>query len=273
MRRLRGDARGLSEIVGTLILVLIVVSAATVFAAFVATYEKQLLAQEAVTHQRSLESLVVFGISLQAQNNLPNLIANLSFTVASETVDTVMLSGLTVNGNEVTQWNYTDLSTGAPASGVVPVALGISIPPFDKFEISLDVNVSSLSYSLATAASIPLTSYLEISAFTTLSNEFTAVFLPPTAIALVSLGEIYNASSGTYSPEPMLDGTTSFQTGNATILKWSWNVTNATTTSLFTGEEVPDPQLTSGGPFTITLTLTNSDGLMGTDTIVYPPTS
>jgi flagellin-like protein len=56
VHRRRLGSRGLSEIVGTLMLVLIVVSAATVFAYYVASYEQQLIAEQSLNHQRSLES-------------------------------------------------------------------------------------------------------------------------------------------------------------------------------------------------------------------------
>ena len=71
MRRFRGNSRGLSEIVGTLILILIVIAAATALSVFVTGYEKTVLSQEANSHEKSLESYAIFGINVPETYEVP----------------------------------------------------------------------------------------------------------------------------------------------------------------------------------------------------------
>ena len=65
----------------------------------------------------------------------------------------------------------------------------------------------------------------------------------------------------------VLDGSHSFQPGNATLITWGWTVFLDTT---YNGEQAV---VTFNAAFThhiITLTVTNSDGLVGTETFVFP---
>lgn len=64
MRSLLRDNRAVSEVVGTLMLVVIVITAATLLAAFVSAYEKQVLAEENQQHDRSLETGRVSGVQI-----------------------------------------------------------------------------------------------------------------------------------------------------------------------------------------------------------------
>src|SRR5580658_2431834 len=116
MHSMRQNRRALSEIVGTLFLVLIVVAAATAFAAFVAGYQSQVQAQEAVAHDRSLESPKVLDVTPVRDTNLaaPNDWATLNFTVTSLDSNPTIIDSLSLNKNPVR--NYTaialNLTTG-----------------------------------------------------------------------------------------------------------------------------------------------------------------
>ncbi len=282
MRRLRGNSRGLSEIVGTLMLVLIVVGAAVAFAAFVAGYEKQLLAQESVTHERNLEALRILSVSpvSEVTGDGQVVLLTASFVVSSETVNQANVTNITIDGIPTIRFGF---STGnSPCSPLATPTPGVVIPPFGQETFCIDANSSSDAFSFASPASvISLETDLQISLYTLLGNDFTTIFLPPGAIATVSLVAVDNGSGISYIPA--LDGSQSFQPGtNATIVSWAWAVTpNSTSTwdgscaspAEFSGEIY---ELGYGGcrfvatdSYTIVLTVTNDVGLVGSQTIQY----
>ncbi len=93
MRRVRGNSRGLSEIVGTLILILIVVAAATALSVFVTGYEKTVLSQEANTHERTLESYTIFGVNVPETFEIPAVVTGIATWDLAST-DTSTCSGV-----------------------------------------------------------------------------------------------------------------------------------------------------------------------------------
>ncbi len=66
---LRPDRRGLAEIVGTLMLVLIVVAAATAFSFFVASEEQTNLREQNQLHLKNLEN-----VTIQSVANVPGYV-------------------------------------------------------------------------------------------------------------------------------------------------------------------------------------------------------
>lgn len=101
MRRFRGNYRALSEIVGTLMLILIVVAAATALSVFVTSYEKTVLSQEANSHEKSLESYTIFGTNISdswvggvSGGEVP---AYYVFDIASTTVETSAVTSILIN--------------------------------------------------------------------------------------------------------------------------------------------------------------------------------
>ncbi|HTT34747.1 MAG TPA: hypothetical protein VMH78_02615 [Thermoplasmata archaeon] len=263
VRAVRPNRWGLSEIVGALMLVLIVVSAATAFAAFAASYQKQLQAEQQVTQERSLESLVV----LHAQPTLSldgSHYVEFDFTLASLSLDTSYVTSISVNHQELERYNATglNLTTGLVQSWVVGSGEQLDIGARDQITIGVDLNVADADYSPYTPGFVLHDSdYVQLDAFTYYDNDFTKVFIPPTAIPIVTQLET-GSSGGGLTIIPVLDGSHSFQSGNATIVSWSWAVTSGGTTTMYSGElaEVPGG-LHSGD--SIVLTVTNSDGLLG----------
>jgi flagellin-like protein len=269
MHRFRRSERGLSEIVGTLLLVLIVVAAATALAAFVAGYQKQLQQKQSFTHDQSLESLHILGLSVLLNANRTQF-TNFSFTLASEYVNPSIILGISINNYPLVSFSWKNLSSNAWFTNVLPEQL--TLAPLQEIFVSTNLNNGFLSPS-----AIPLPNqYIKFDIYTELQNDFTRIFLPPVALGVVS--ETNPSAGGNMT---LLDGSTSFQPGgNASIVQWNWLVsggglpTNHTLT--FQGEECEVspalPALTGTQlPYAIVLTVTSSDGLLGTVDLSYTP--
>src|SRR5690348_9978222 len=113
MRRISRSRRGLSEIVGALMLVLIVVVAATALSAFVASYQKQLQAEQAIHQDRTLESLTILHAA-PPLNATETKLAQLQFTVASLSVNPSTITRIEINHQPLQQYNTSrlDLASG-----------------------------------------------------------------------------------------------------------------------------------------------------------------
>jgi len=183
-----------------------------------------------------------------------------------------------INNQPLVHFNWTDLSTAA--TGSFRIGGNLNITSFHEVYVALNINDSTYAqknstFSFFNPSEVPKPNqYLKFDIDTLLQNDFTRVFLPPTALAVAS--EIN--PSGT-SPIILFDGSTSFQSGgNSSIVQWEWfatnqlhhNATNGTVGPLF-GEEV---QLSPGNftpdeAYWVNLTVTNSVGLDGTTSISY----
>lgn len=276
MRRLLRSSAAVSEIVGTLMLVLIVVVAATAFAAFVQSYQKQAQAEQAYSHDQHLESLHVLSVTPVAnQTNHNATWLTLNFTVASEYINPSTITAITVNANAVAQyvvWRV-DPNSGLLVPSPVSLASPLTLNPREQVGIVVTFSATpalgslvNLGYMLST------TSYIQLNLFTGLQNDFVGLFIPPTAFAVVST--VASFSGGGFVDVPVLDGSSSFQAGNSTLVRWAWNVTETAPTpgtqpTVFGEKVVATSLFTSGGHYLVTLAVTNSDGLSGTSTITY----
>ena len=289
-------ARGIAEIVGTLMLILIVVAAAIALAAFVASAEKQYLAQQSYTHDKDLENLRVVSIQPQGLNSTSGDYTLLDFTVASTDPNPTTITGILVDGDVVTNYTVTTTSDPSPTFGVpffytLPptgvVTIGVTFVPWTSSTLG-PVHNSFETTGLVLSANV----YLEINLYTGYDNDFVFTALPPVPIIKVdvlSLGSTYAT---------VLDGTGSFLPAgqNATLVSWAWNGTAFCTgsgctiasESLVEGGWLPQlptygadvetsiPLAPNSGPstsynYSLTLTVTSSDGLDGTVTVLYSP--
>jgi flagellin-like protein len=273
MRSLRRNYRAISEIVGALMLVLIVVVAATALAIFVAQYQKQLQSQETLTHDRDLEDLGILHVAAYLQRG-SNQWASLNFTVASLYINPSIVSYITINEQPLKQYDAAvlNLSTGQWNSTEIGVDgnYSLNLSPREQVDVNVTLNTSSPLFSFYSPSfALPITDFVKIDLFTFLQNDFSRIFIPPTAIGLVAPLETF--SGGGYTTVPVLDGSSSFSPANTTLDGWSWLVTPSVG-SPFTllGEEVV-LNTTAAPPVTydITLTVEDTDGMIGTDTV--PP--
>ena len=281
VRARRGGRRALSEIVGTLMLVLIVVSAAVAFSLFIAAYEKQLTSEQSFSQQRSLEALRVLSVvpTLNASNGGANW-TSLTFLLASEYVNPSVITSMSLDGTPLAEYTASPVSSGGSIVTTVAFNQTLSLPPRAQESITVTFThygrVPFFSF-FAPGYSLPSSSYIKLDVFTGYQNDFSRVFVPPTAIAIVS--SLVSLNGGVPRSVPILDGSNSFQPVNGTLVRWAWSVANVTTN--ITGGPFPAVGEKSAFPsglgalngpglkFNITLVVTNSDGLEASDAIAY----
>ncbi|HYA57373.1 MAG TPA: archaellin/type IV pilin N-terminal domain-containing protein [Thermoplasmata archaeon] len=281
MRPFRAVHRGLAEIVGTLMLVVIVVAAATAFSFFVQSYQKQLQSEENRAHDKSLEDLRILDLIPTVNNSsvtTPPALADLRLEVASLDVNSIGVNGMSANGQPVV--NYTVTNSAGGALGPTECLNGdplapansscyLTIPAESQVFLDLNLQVGAKAYAFGGSDVILTESgLLKVDTYTSLGNVFVQAFVPPVAIAGVTFVDSY----------PILDGTASYQPGTnssvaVSVDQWSWAVTaNATAndTGPKSGQEVElGLPFTRGVSYTIQLTVTNSESLIGSTQISY----
>ena len=248
-------------------LVVIVVAAATLLAAFVASYQKQLQTEQSFSHDQSLESIHVLALSTSVAKGA---FASFGFNLASKYVNPSLVIGVSINNEPLKAFNWTDLDTGA--SGTYVLGQHLNLTPFEQAQITLDLNGPSSNFSFLAPTAVPLPNqFLKFDVFTELQNDFSQIYLPPTALAVAS--EINPSGS---NPIILFDGTMSFQSGgNASIVQWNWTATDqsnhSSTIGPLLGEEVElsPSNFTATHPYWVNLTVTNSAGLVGSTSITW----
>lgn len=282
VRRVQRDARGLAEIVGTLLLVVIVVAAAVAFSIFVAAYESQLTAEEAAAHNRSLEDIRILSVS--TVSNAAEY-TSLSFVAGSLDINTMTVNELLINGQYINYFTETPLgsSTGlnicalcTPGHGTV---VEFNLTSLEQVTISVSLTLWNAAtnptggfiapYTLATSGP---TNFVSISVYTTLGNDFNRIFDAPTAVGVTEQSETYSGSG--YTPVVVLDGSGSIVPANDTIVSWSWLINNSAATCFeLSGEKalLPQSQIPYG-TYSVMLTIVDANGLVSTATIPYAST-
>ena len=275
-------------------LVVIVVAAATAFAFFVASYQKQLQAEETKNHDRALEGVKAIDVAEVSCQGFPThcysnasgtSFASVSFVVASLDVNTIVLTGLFLNGRGIVNYTATfaNGTTVAPCyddsahipgnrtSGLVPCApLALGSYSTVTFQFDLNENTSSaFAFGGSYDQLLPDTD-LTLELLTQLANLFTATFPAPDAVA-----SVFFVSNGS-SSVPVFDGLNSYQpasANNASILWYNWTIKNQTTDTVScsgTGAEFECPGgVLVRGVYLAILQVTNTDGLSSTTNITY----
>jgi len=267
-------------------LIVIVVTAATLLSAFVTAYEKQVLAEEGQQHDRSLEKGRVTSLRLNVATGYPSAwtalsgsksIVGLSFV--SGDVNAMYVTSYVVDGVNASGWSITN-GTSPPSwmatEGCVPyqyVVNGTSVlnASCERVAPYQEVNVLLLLHNVTTVAT-PVS--LEV--FTGLADEFSYQFIPPVAIITAESLPVGQGTatlfSGLQSYQPTEDD-------NASLIDYSWtftaapgnNITTCAAPSTSAGGEVEVPPDSGSSPCTygVSLAVTNTDGLSGNASLSY----
>lgn len=263
-------------------LIVIVVSAAVALAAFVASYQKQLQAEESQSQQRGLESLKILSVTPSLNRSDPTTFGNFSFVLASEYINPSIIESISLNGQPLKVYWAQDLSNLSGTPSVYSNSVPLYLSPREEVVISVNLTAGTGNdytwFSLYDDSFVLTTSnYIELSVYTALQNTFTQVFIPPAAIAYVTALTSYNASGPIQIP--VLDGTSSFQpSGNATIVEWNWTLSDVTAAKHptlvgnFYGAEwevTGTYDAPSVYDYNATLTVTNSYGLEAKTNVTF----
>jgi flagellin-like protein len=271
---LRSGRRGLAEIVGTLMLVLIVVAAATAFSFFVASTEQTNLAEQTALHMKNLENVTIESILNTPPNPtaVPAFPGSIVIVLSSSDIYATNLTDIAIGGDPATTFcqtpggcNVTNASdgpnfqtfSGAGGSGYV------NLTSFTVTAVTIDYlafYIQPFVYSLSS---------VEVQMGSTRGNEFVSTLFPP----------IPEFGVTSISGWPVLDGTQSYQphedsSPEANIVDWDWVVTDHSGTAPgdgdYTGQEAQlSAQFEAGVVYTITLTVTNTFGLSGSSSETY----
>lgn len=256
-------------------LVLIVVAAATSLSLFVASYQKQLQKQQQLTHDRQLETLQIISAHPVLNVTTNNSWLQLNFTLASLYINPSYVTQIRINDNPLRQYSAfrLNLTTGQYTWTTVAAGGQLALNPREQLNVLVNFSSTMATPSSFYRSSFTLhtTDFLKIEAVTAFQNDFTRVFIPPTAIGVVTVIVASNGMGG-YTSQTALDGTRSFEPtgGNSSLVNWTWTVFPDNTT--FWGAEA----VVVGGfnpafiIHHITLKVTNSDGLIGVEAFRYP---
>lgn len=267
----RGNARGLAEIVGTLMLVLIVVAAVTAFSFYVATVEQTDLNERTQLHYKNLENVTVQGVvfGTVTVGTLSN--NTITLDLSSTDIYATYVTDVEINGNPATSYCLQSGTSLGCYNFPINGGFTLNLSQFSVIPVTFFTGGTaggSTSFYLPWTAPGP--SGMLINIGTTRGNEFQDTLFPPVPKIGIQFVDNY----------PILDGTGSYQPHegtfvNATIDSWTWTVTdpaNPTDPDIgtYNGQQaqMPDPFI-SGAAYTITLTCTNTLGLSATTTESY----
>jgi hypothetical protein len=247
MRAIKNNFRGVSNVIGALMLTLIVVGAATSFALFVSQRQEMQQEAELAKTRKALENLEVVNIKLNA--------TCLNFSVFNSGASEVKISTIRINQGvwlNKTQVNQTKI-------------LRYDTMPFNTS------NFTELRFEdYNPQSNKPLT----IELITTLGNNFEKTFYPPTSVIKLTTDSEWNNSNSSYDDFLILDGSLSDHPDeDAYIKNWKWNLTQisplGSTLPEISGRIVRAPKAIMTDKWNITLTVEDNYGMLGTSTVDY----
>ncbi len=251
--KLLEDESGLSVIVGTMLLILIVVASASALALMVNEAQKKEMEQRSLRAAVESEDLKILSLALNGPDggNWTNMI----ITVANLNTEESKIVGLNINGMNAA--NYTDGVKVYNFQNQFPV------PPAGSRKIYLN-----LSSNFVSPLNISKNDPIQVILFTSLTNNFERVFLPPVPIIKVS-----SQSDVGFGNMLVLDGSDSIDR-EGTIVKYQWQIVNSTDSAPIystTGQMVRIPfDFTNTTNFSVNLNVTDSNGMSGSAQWVSP---
>ncbi len=246
--KLLKDESGLSVVVGTLLLILIVVSSISALALMVNEAQKKEMEQRSLRAAVESENLKILSLALNDSDGSGNW-TDMMITVVNLNTEESRIVGLNINDRNAI--NYTDGVKKYDFQNQFPV------PSARSKQISLN-----LTSNFTIPLNISKNDVIKIILFTSLTNQFERIFLPPIPIIKVNVEseQIGNVSYDILS----LDGSDSLD-HEGTIINYSWQVRNGTSIlGNLTGQKTRmNFDLANTPPFWVDLNVTDSNGMLG----------
>jgi hypothetical protein len=293
MRTLRDSQAAVSEIVGALLLVLVVSSAAFGFGLFLHQQAKQTQAQQAAEQALRLEKIAVPGVTPldltdPCDGSAPSGSSDgtwdtLAFPLTSRHLHDSTITQLLLNKVAVKKVQLSPFD----GSNVVDFSLGPSDPGYKALVVpagqSVVVQLQHAScpapfspFFAPPAAGLPATAPLDFELVTALGNHVERAFSPPVAIATLE------PTPGVASSYILVGTGSQAASADGFIAKWEWHVHHVTTgTATCSLAADPDDgtghrhQLTvtagAGWNYCVRLVVTDNDGLTGSTDISFSP--
>ncbi len=242
------DESGLSVIVGTLLLILIVVASASALALMVSGAQKKDMEQRSLRAAVESENLKILSISLN-DSDIDGYWNTMELTVVNMNTDESRIVGLNIN--DMNAVNYTDGARIYDFQNQFPV------PPARSRQIFLN-----LTSGFTSPLNISRNDAVRIIVFTSLTNKFERVFLPPVPIIKANV-ESEQIGPG-FRDVLALDGSDSYDREGA-VIKYGWQVGNSTLIlANLSGQKARmEFNLSNTGRFWVNLTEEDSAGMLG----------
>jgi hypothetical protein len=215
----RRDDAAMSEVVGALMLVLIVTSAASAFAVFTNKQRERTEGQKQLEQSRALEKLLILSVEPTVDAAEAEW-TKLSFTVLSQHVKDSEIVGLEVGGFPLQQVHLkrADSTTELVDFGTTPPGTA-KVQARERFQLLID-----LAADAAAPIHVPVDASLTLRIGSSRLNTFERAFLPPMAIGLVDVKTVAAGGSG-YRNYAILDASQSDVADPSTkIIKWEWSI-------------------------------------------------
>jgi hypothetical protein len=250
--KLLENESGLSVIVGTLLLILIVVASVSALSLMVNEAQKKEMDQRSLRAAVESENLKILSLALNGPDG-DGYWNTIIITVVNLNTEESRIVGLNIN--ERNAENYTD--------GVRDYNFQkqFTVPPARSMQIFLN-----LTSNFTSPVNITKNEAIRIILFTSLTNQFEHVFLPPVPIMKVN---VESEQIGTEFHDVLtLDGSDSIE-HEGTIVEYKWEVGNwsmGNTSSLgnLNGQKARmNLNLSNTGKFWVDLNVTDSKGMLG----------
>jgi hypothetical protein len=246
--KLFDEESGLSVIVGTLLLILIVVASASALAVMVSEAQKKDMEQRSLRAAVESENLKILSLALNDSdgNGCWNTMV---ITVVNLNTEESKVVGLNINDRNVA--NYTD------GAREYDFRNQFTVPAARSRQILLN-----LTSNFTSPINISQNDAIRIILFTSLTNKFERVFLPPVPIIKVN---VESEEIGTeYHDVLSLDGSDSID-GEGTIIKYLWLVGNDSgPLGNLSGQKARmNFNLSDTGRFWVNLTEEDDKGMLG----------
>jgi hypothetical protein len=283
MNRHTRERPGISEVVGALLLIIVVVTAVASLSYFLASAQQNAQNRSVYLTDLKNENLQIVSASLSPQGG-PTW-NQVVLSVRNANTLTSGLRYILVNGAYITRWYQ--VSAPGPSGSLVAYlganSVSLPIPAKATEYIKLNESIGGLSGPLQP------TEPLQITLVSESGNYFTTNWSPPTALASATISP--EGDQALQQDELSFSGSQSYA-GNGTVIGYSWAVSvpsscpndysaNATATgenlaytpeALFpTTSAAPYKCDSVAGPITATLTVTDSNGFTSTSQPLLVP--
>jgi hypothetical protein len=245
--KLLKDESGLSVVVGTLLLILIVISSVSALALMVNDAQKKEMEQQSLRTAVESENLKILSLSLNDSDG-DGYWNTMMITVVNLNTEESKVVG--ININNMNAENYTDGVKVYNFQNQFPV------PPAGSRQIFLN-----LTSNFTSPHNISNNDPIRVILFTSLTNNFERVFPPPVPIIKVNV-ESEQIGTGFYDVLS-LDGSDSFDR-EGTIIDYRWQVGNGSWNQTLSGQKARmNFNLSDTYPFRVILNVTDSNGMQG----------
>jgi flagellin-like protein len=241
--------KGVSVIIGTLLLILITVTAAAALALMISQMQKAEATRQSQIQNVHDEDIVISGMKLMNDPNVWNTPQNgnitnsqnwssISFNLMNLNTQDARLNGIAINNQYGLNFDFTSLSGSYDEGNCDSLGEpdGFCNTSFSNPNLNSNLSYFTIPAGQSTKITIDLTSapvpvgtgnQVDIKVLTLLTNLFEQTYKLPTPVIVYNTG---TTTLGTVQRDNIvLDGSQS-SSENATIVSWNWTLMNATQT-------------------------------------------